>query len=133
MGAEGSAAARAAAADDVQWILERERVNGGPSWSRADGSIHAPAGFSTLLVLNVLGELGATRLAHPLIAGAAEFVSGYQRDGGAFRYTPGGSKLACIAGQALAGLGRLGRPAANEPKPGSGGCWAASQDHGPRD
>ncbi len=109
MGAEGSAATGAAVAgDDVQWILERERVNGGPFWSRADGNIHAPAGFSTLLVLNVLGELGATGLTHPLIADAAEFVSGYQCHDGAFRYTPGGAKLACIAGQALAGLGRLG-------------------------
>lgn len=106
--AEGSAATRAVVAGDVRWILERERVNGGPFWSRADRNIHAPAGFSTLLVLNVLGELGATRLAHPLIADAAEFVFGYQCDDGAFRYTPGSSKLDCIAGQALAGLGRIG-------------------------
>lgn len=49
-----------------------------------------------MLVLNVLGELGATWLTHPLIADAAEFVFGYQCDDGAFRYTPGGPKLACI-------------------------------------
>ena len=49
IGTEESAATRAAAADEGQWILERERVNGGPFWSRADGSIHAPAGFQWLL------------------------------------------------------------------------------------
>jgi hypothetical protein len=95
-------------AQEIRSILERERVNGGPCWSRADGNIHAPAGFSTLLVLNVLGELGATSTSDRLIADGCELVFGYQTADGAFRYAPASSKLACIAGQALAGLGRLG-------------------------
>jgi hypothetical protein len=98
----------AAWAQEIQSILELERVNGGRFWSRADGNIHAPAGFSTLLVVNVLGELGATSTSDPLIAEAVEFLFGHQSDDGAFQYARTSSKLACIAGQALAGLGRLG-------------------------
>ena len=41
-------------------ILTQQNANGGPFWSRDDGNIHAPNGTSTLLVLNVLGELGAS-------------------------------------------------------------------------
>jgi hypothetical protein len=85
-----------------------EGANGGRCWSRRDGNIHAPAGFSTLLVLNVLGELGATSESHPLIAGAIEILFRCQTDDGAFRYAPTSAKLPCITGQALAGLGRLG-------------------------
>jgi hypothetical protein len=95
-------------ANEIQSILELERANGGPFWSRQDGNIHAPAGFATLLVLNVLGELGATSKSDPLIKRAVEFVFGYQTDDGAFRYSPTSSLLPCISGQALAGLGRLG-------------------------
>lgn len=93
---------------EIGSILERERANGGPFWSREDGNIHAPSGFSTLLVLNVLGELGATGKSHRPIAGAVELVFAYQTDDGAFRYAPASGKLPCIAGQALAAIGRLG-------------------------
>ena len=108
-------------AGEIQAILDREGENGGPSWSRADGNIHAPAGFATLLVLNVLGELGADPDTHPSIAHAVDLVFGYQTDDGAFRYTPTSSKLPCIAGQALAGLGRLGL--AEDPRAEAGYRW----------
>jgi hypothetical protein len=93
---------------EIQSILARERENGGRFWSREDGNIHAPAGLSTLLVLNVLGELGATSESDRLIAGAVDLLFDHQTDDGAFRYSSTSSKLPCITGQALAALGRLG-------------------------
>lgn len=89
-------------------IIAGQFVNGGPHWSRVDGNIHAPAGFSTIDVLGVLGELGATADNHPEIAEAVEFVLGYQCPDGAFRYARSSSKLPCITGQVLASLGRVG-------------------------
>ncbi len=44
---------------EIRSLLERQGEHGGPYWSRRDGDIHAPAGFSTIDVLGVLGELGA--------------------------------------------------------------------------
>ncbi|HEX2894638.1 MAG TPA: prenyltransferase/squalene oxidase repeat-containing protein [Marmoricola sp.] len=93
---------------EIRSILDRERENGGPFWSRADGNIHAPAGLSTLLVLNVLGELGVTRATDPSIAGAIDLLFRNQTDDGAFRYSANSSRFPCITGQALAALGRLG-------------------------
>ncbi|TNC23422.1 prenyltransferase/squalene oxidase repeat-containing protein [Amycolatopsis alkalitolerans] len=93
---------------DIQQVLARAGENGGPFWSREDGNIHAPAGFSTIDVLNVLGELGATVESHPRLAEAIEFVFGYQAADGAFRYSSASSKFPCMTGQILAGLGRLG-------------------------
>jgi hypothetical protein len=94
--------------EEIRAILAQERANGGPCWSRVDGNVHAPAGFSTLLVLNVLGELGARVTTDERIAAAAELVLAHQAPDGTFRYAPGSAKLPCIAGQALAALGRLG-------------------------
>lgn len=93
---------------DITNLLGRRAENGGPFWSRADGNIHAPSGFSTIDVLNVLGQLGATVEHHPVLGEAAEFVFRYQADEGAFRYSGARSRLPCITGQVLAGLGRLG-------------------------
>jgi hypothetical protein len=95
-------------ASEIRSILDRERENGGRFWSRDDGNIHAPAGLSTLLVLNVLGDLGATSATDPAIAGAIDLLFQSQADDGAFRYSATSNKLPCITGQALAALGRLG-------------------------
>lgn len=108
-------------AAEIQDIVDRRAENGGAFWSRADGSIHAPAGFSTIDVLNVLGDLGATVRSHPVLGEAAEFVLGYQTAEGAFRYTRSSSRLPCITGQALAGLGRLGL--AHDPRYAAGLSW----------
>ena len=98
---------------EVQSIIDRRDENGGPFWSRADGDIHAPAGFSTIEVLNVLGELGATPSTRGELAEAIGFVLGYQTPEGGFRYSRASSKLPCMPGQILAGLARLG--AAEDP------------------
>ncbi|WP_154676269.1 prenyltransferase [Amycolatopsis benzoatilytica] len=94
--------------EEIRSIIDQEHVNGGPFWSRADGNLHAPAGFSMLLVLNVLGELGGTAESDPVLAGAVDLLFQNQAEDGAFRYSPTSGKLACITGQALAGLARLG-------------------------
>lgn len=106
---------------EIQSILDRERENVGPFWSREDGNLHAPAGFSTLLVLNVLGELGATRVSHELIAGAVELLFQNQAADGAFHYSSTSAKFPCITGQALAALGRLG--VAGDPRAEAGYRW----------
>lgn len=95
-------------ASEIRAILDREQENGGPFWSREDGNIHAPAGLSTLLVLNVLGELGATATSDPSISGAADLLFQHQTVDGAFRYSSTSSTFPCITGQALSALGRLG-------------------------
>ncbi len=42
--------------DEVASILSTSEINEGKYWSRKDGDIHAPHGFSTIDVLNTLGE-----------------------------------------------------------------------------
>jgi hypothetical protein len=108
-------------ANEIRSILDLQRINGGPFWSREDGNIHAPAGFATLLVLNVLGELGATAASDEPVSRAVEFLFGHQTADGAFRHLPKAGKLPCIAGQALAALGRLG--VADDPRAERGYRW----------
>lgn len=113
---------------DVDSVFARVLTNGGPFWSRGDGNVHAPAGFSTLLVLNVLGELGLDAAHQDLVAEAVEFLFGYQAADGAFRYSPTSGKLPCITGQALAGLGRLGYGL--DPRAEAGYRWLLSKQWG---
>ena len=95
------------APEHIGSLLDRRGVNGGPFWSRDDGDIHAPSGFSTIDVLTVLGDLGA-RVDDAAIEAAAEFVFGYQADDGSFRYGAKSSKLPCFAGRITAALCRVG-------------------------
>jgi hypothetical protein len=37
----------------IERIIQRQTDNGGQFWSRADGDIHAPFGFSTIDTLSV--------------------------------------------------------------------------------
>ena len=89
-------------------ILGRQGDNGGPFWSRHDGDIHAPAGFSTIDVLGVLGDLGGRVDDESEIAAAAQFVLDRQTEDGAFRYSVKSSKLPCFAGRITAALCRVG-------------------------
>jgi hypothetical protein len=43
---------------EIKDIIGLSEINGGSYWSRSDGDIHAPAGFSTIDVLNTLGDIG---------------------------------------------------------------------------
>ncbi len=95
-------------AKEIQTLFERQRENGGPFWSRKDGDIHAPAGFSTIDVLNVLGELGATTQEFPALQNAVNFIMSYQNPDGSFRYAKKSSRLPCMAGRIAAAFGRLG-------------------------
>lgn len=82
--------------------------NGGPFWSRGDGDIHAPAGFSTLDVVNVLGDLGLTVENDKRVKALADFLYSYQNPDGSYRYGARSSKLPCMAARIVAGLGRIG-------------------------
>ena len=39
--------------NEIEDILSASEINGGRYWSRSDGDIHAPSGFSTIDVLNI--------------------------------------------------------------------------------
>src|SRR5574344_763258 len=92
----------------IEKILQRQNDNGGPFWSRTDGDIHAPSGFSTIDTLSVLGEIGYSINDHPQIAAAIDFIFSYQTKEGCFKYSPKSSKLPCLTARIIAGLGRLG-------------------------
>ncbi len=89
-------------------ILQRQNDNGGPFWSREDGNIHAPLGYSTIDTLSVLGELGYSMNDHVQIARAVDFLFAYQSPEGCFKYAPSSSKLPCLTAHIVTGLGKLG-------------------------
>ena len=89
-------------------ILQRQNDNGGLYWSREDGDIHVPSGFSTIDTISVLGEIGYTTHDNSQIADAVDFIFSYQTPEGSFKYSPKSSKLPCLTARIIAGLGRLG-------------------------
>ncbi|WP_162889365.1 prenyltransferase/squalene oxidase repeat-containing protein [Maritalea myrionectae] len=95
---------------EISEIIGRQDENGGPYWSRADGNIHAPAGFSTIDVMHAIGQLGGKVEDSPVLKEAVEFLLGYQNDDGSFRYGTQKSKLPCITANVLSVLGRLSLP-----------------------
>lgn len=92
----------------IETLLDRQAVNGGPFWSRQDGDIHAPAGFSTIDVVNAAGEFGGRADEVPALEQAAKFLLDYQNSDGSFSYSKRKSKLPCMAARILGGLGRIG-------------------------
>ncbi len=94
----------------IEKILQRQNDNGGQFWSRIDGDIHAPHGYSTIDTLNVLGELGATHQDYQIILKAIEFVLTYQTLDGSFKYSKTSSKLPCMTARILSATGRLDFP-----------------------
>lgn len=93
---------------EIKAILSHVSVNQGEFWSRSDGDIHAPAGFSTIDVLNTLGEIGALAKDFPVIQKAVDFVFNYYDHDGYFRYSARSPKLPCITARILSALGKLG-------------------------
>jgi hypothetical protein len=94
--------------NEIKRILSTTACNGADCWAREDGDIHAPAGFSTIDVLSVLGSIGAKAADFPVIRKTIDFVFTYYQDEGQFRYGPKSSKLPCVTARILAALGRLG-------------------------
>lgn len=92
----------------IEEILKRQNDNGGQFWSRTDGDIHAPFGFSTIDTLSVLGEIGYSIIDNKQIKDAVDFIFSYQTLEGCFKYSPKSSKLPCLTARIIAGLGRLG-------------------------
>lgn len=89
-------------------ILKRQNDNGGQFWSREDGDIHAPFGFSTIDTLFVLGEVGYSVNDSTQITNAIDFILSYQTPEGCFKYSLKSSKLPCMTARIIAGMGRLG-------------------------
>jgi len=92
----------------IEKILKRQNDYGGLFWSRTDGDIHVPFGFSTIDTLSVLGEIGYSIIDNSQIAAAVDFLFSYQTPEGWFKYSPKSSKLPCLTARIIAGLGRLG-------------------------
>jgi len=92
----------------IDEILKRQNDNGGKFWSREDGDIHAPFGFSTIDTLSVLGEIGYSINDNKQISDAVDFLFSYQTEEGCFKYSPKSSKLPCLTARIIAGMGRLG-------------------------
>jgi hypothetical protein len=92
---------------EIEEILEKRKINGGEFWNRKDGDIHAPAGFSTIDVLNTLGDLGVDYKSNNIIEDALGFVFSYYDKKGCFKYSPRSSKLPCITARILTGFKRL--------------------------
>lgn len=92
----------------IEKILQRQNDNGGKFWSREDGNIHAPFGFSTIDTMYVLGEIGYSLNDNSNIADAIEFIFSYQTSEGCFKYSPKSSKLPCLTARIIASLRNLG-------------------------
>jgi hypothetical protein len=93
---------------EVQEIIALSNINGGLYWSRNDGDIHAPTGFSTIDVLNTLGEIGVHFNDFEIIQKAIDFIFNLYDPKGCFRYSSKSSKLPCITARILTAFGRLG-------------------------
>jgi hypothetical protein len=93
---------------DIKDILSTSGINGGKFWSRTDGDIHSPAGFSTIDVLNTLGEIGLKVDDAKVVRDAVDLVAGYSDQAGCFRYSSRSAKLPCITARILTAFGKLG-------------------------
>ncbi|MBN1472660.1 MAG: hypothetical protein JW925_12835 [Syntrophaceae bacterium] len=94
--------------DEIKNIICLSEVNGGYYWARHDGNIHAPYGFSTIDVLNTLGDIGLHAADSKIVLDAIEFIFTYFDEKGCFKYSPKSSKLPCITALILTAFGRLG-------------------------
>lgn len=111
----------------IEHTLRNTGMNGGRFWSREDGDIHAPSGTSTIDTVNVLGQLGADVIKYPVLADVFDFLLGYQRQDGAFRYSPKSSALPCMTARVLTGMGRIGL--AGEQQLHKSFLWLLDQQH----
>lgn len=93
---------------EIKEIISLCEINGGKYWSRYDGDIHAPNGFSTIDVLNTLGEIGMKSTDSDMIINAIDFIFNYYDEKGCFKYSPNSGKLPCISARILTAFGRLG-------------------------
>ncbi len=93
--------------ENIDAIFERQNNNGGKFWSRTDGDIHAPHGYSTIDTLSVLGELEVTTNKVPFLTEVIEFVYTYQTPDGSFKYSKTSSKLPCMTARILSAFGKI--------------------------
>jgi hypothetical protein len=93
---------------EIEAILNSSTNNGGRFWARTDGDIHAPAGYSTIDVLNTLGDLGVKYTDSDVVAKAVDYLFTYCHSSGCFRYNRKSAKLPCITARIVTACGRLG-------------------------
>jgi hypothetical protein len=94
--------------NEIDDIIHSHMINGGPFWSRHDGDIHAPAGFSTIDVLNTLGDIGVHYTDYDVVRDAINFVFNLYDDKGRFKYAPKSAKLPCLTARIITAFARLG-------------------------
>lgn len=93
---------------EIKDILSLTEINGGKFWARSDGDIHSPNGFSTIDVLNTLGEIGFKSNDSKVVLEAINFIFNYFDEKGCFQYSSKSSKLPCITARILIAFGKLG-------------------------
>jgi len=93
---------------EIKDIVGLSEINGGSYWSRSDGDIHAPAGFSTIDVLNTLGDIGVRFNDYDILGEAIDFVFLFYDARGCFKYSQKSSRLPCLTARILTAFSRLG-------------------------
>lgn len=93
---------------EINNIIGLSDINGGSYWSRSDGDIHAPAGFSTIDVLNTIGDIGVRFSDYDILREAIDFVFILYDTRGCFKYSPKSSRLPCLTARILTAFYRLG-------------------------
>ena len=92
----------------VSIIINKQQINGGPFWSRDDGNIYCPIGFSTIDVLNVLGDFGVRYKNNEIVEQSINYIFQlYDDKSKLFKYGPKSSKLPCITAKILSIMKRL--------------------------
>ena len=93
--------------DDIQYIIERSRDNGGDLWATPDGNLIKGGPFSTLEAAYTLTELGLD-VSHPMLDGASALIWQTQRPDGRFSLVPKSSIFPCHTIHAAKTLCALG-------------------------
>ncbi|MFA5332770.1 MAG: prenyltransferase/squalene oxidase repeat-containing protein [Methanoregula sp.] len=94
--------------NEIKEIISLSETNGGAFWSRHDGDIHAPNGFSTIDVLNTLGEIGIHASDSEMVSKAIDFLFTCYDGKGNFKYSHKSAALPCITARILTALGKVG-------------------------
>ena len=93
--------------DDIQYIIDRSRDNGGDLWATPDGNLIKGGPFSTLEAAYTLAELGLD-LTHPMLDSASALIWQAQRPDGRFSLVPKSSIFPCQTIHAAKTLCALG-------------------------
>jgi len=97
--------------NEIDEITQRINSNGGMLWSRSDGNIYSPIGFSSIEVLNVFGDMGLRYNTHQTTKSLCDFiVTRFDNKSGLFSYSASSSKLPCVSAKILSSLFKVEYP-----------------------